>query len=88
MSRFFDAVKAGVRGAMSQFGAGQFRAAGRPIACHHCGGSTFQRRESQLNTAGSSALGLDWLDKSAVALVCVSCGLIQMFGKEPERIPD
>lgn len=88
MSRFFDAVKAGVRGAMSQFGAGQFRAAGRPIACQHCGGGTFQRRESQLNTAGSSAVGLDWLDKSAVALVCVSCGLIQMFGKEPERISE
>ena len=88
MSRFFDAVKAGLRGAMSQMGAGRFRAAGRQIACQHCGGSTFQRRESQLNTSGSSALGLDWMDKSTVALACVSCGLIQMFGKEPERISE
>jgi predicted nucleic-acid-binding Zn-ribbon protein len=86
MSRFFDAVKAGVRGAMSQVGAGHFRAAGRPITCRHCGEGVFQRREAQLNTAGSSALGLDWLDKSAVALVCVNCGMIELFGKEPERV--
>ncbi len=88
MSRFFDAVKAGVRGAMSQLGAGRFRAAGRTIACPHCGGGVFQKREARLDTSAASAVGMDWLNESATALVCAACGLIQWFGKAPERISD
>ena len=88
MSRFFDAVKAGIRGAMSQLGAGRFRAAGRTIACLHRGGDVFQRHEAQMNTAAASAVGLDWLNRSGVALVCAACGLIQWFGKDPERISE
>lgn len=86
MGKFFDAVKAGVRGAMSEMGPGQFRAAGRPIACPHCGADRFQKREAQFNTAGASAAGLDWLNASGVALVCESCSLVQWFARGPERV--
>lgn len=88
MGRFFNAVKAGVRGAMSQMGPGRFRAAGRPITCQHCGDTRFQRHEAQLNSAGSSAVGVDWADRSGVALACVTCGLIQWFARDPERVSD
>lgn len=86
MGKFFDAVKAGVRGAMSEMGPGQYRAAGRPIACPHCGADRFQKREAQFSTAGSSAMGLDWLNDSGVALVCESCSLVQWFARQPERV--
>lgn len=86
MSRFFDAVKAGVRGAMGEMGPGRFQAAGRMIACTHCGADRFQDREAQFNTAGATVAGLDWMNKSGTALVCVSCGLVQWFAKAPERV--
>ena len=86
VSRFFEAVKAGVRGAMGELGPGRFQAAGRGIACGHCGADTFQKREAQFNTAGATLAGLDWMNQSGSALVCVNCGLVQWFAKEPERV--
>ena len=86
MNRLFKAVKAGVAGAMSAFGPGSYSAAGVAIACSHCGASEFERREAQLNTAGLTFLGLDWMNRGGTALVCVNCGLIQWFAKEPERL--
>ena len=88
MSRFFDAVKAGVQGAMSTFGPGRFAAAGKAIGCGHCGQTEFVKREAQLNTAGMTFLDLDWMNRAGTALVCTNCGLIQWFAKEPERIDD
>ena len=86
MSRFFNAVKAGVRGAVSAMGPGQFAAAGLTISCTHCKASEFEKRVAQLNTAGMTFFDLDWMNGSGTALVCTNCGLIQWFGKEPERI--
>ncbi|HEX6040681.1 hypothetical protein [Longimicrobium sp.] len=86
MSRFFDAVKAGVRGAMSEMGPGEFAAAGRRIACTHCGGTRFDRREAQFNTSGATMVGLDWMNRSGVALICETCSLVQWFASAPERI--
>jgi uncharacterized protein len=84
--RFFRAVKAGVRGALNSAAPGRFRAVGKPVSCSHCGGDTFDSREAQLNTAGMSAVGLDWANPSGTALVCVRCGLIQWFARKPEAI--
>jgi hypothetical protein len=82
MSRFFDAVKAGVRGAMDAMGPGRFQAAGKVVACSHCGGERFDRREARFGEMGRP----DWLEASGVALVCTGCGLVQWFAREPERV--
>jgi hypothetical protein len=86
MSRFFHAVRAGVRGAMSTVGPGRYVAAGLPVSCHHCKADVFEKREAQLNTAGMTFLDLDWTNRSGTALVCVECGLIAWFAKEPDRV--
>lgn len=86
MSNFFNAVKAGVRGAMSTTGPGRFVAGGIPVACTHCRGEEFEQREAQLNTAGMTFLNLDWMNRTGTALICTRCGLIQWFGKTPDRV--
>lgn len=82
MGRFFDAVRAGVRGAMEAVGPGSFLAAGKVIACSHCGGERFDRREARFGEVARP----DWLETSGVALVCSRCGLVQWFAREPERV--
>ena len=86
MNRFFKAMKAGVQGAMSAMGPGQFAAGGVMVRCTHCQETEFERREAQLNTAGMTFLDLDWMNRGGTALVCTNCGLIQWFGKDPERL--
>jgi len=71
--------------AAAVFGPGEYALAGKPIHCPHCGGSTFQAGEAQLNTAAATFFRLDWLDDSATVLVCIHCSQIQWFGKRPER---
>lgn len=86
MERFFDAVKAGVRGAREGTGPGRYSAGGLAVSCTHCRKDEFERREAQLNTSGMSFLDLDWMNRSGTALVCTTCGLIQWFGIHPERL--
>ena len=86
MGRFFRAVKAGVRGAATVGDPARFQAAGIALRCQHCRGDVFKRRSALLNTSLMSAMDLDWLNRSGAALVCVNCGLIHWFLKEPERV--
>ena len=88
MSRFFDAVKARVQGAVGAVRPGRFVSGGRAITCSHCAEPMFVKREAQLNTAGMTLLDLDWMNGSGTALVCTNCGLIQWFAKEPTRIDE
>lgn len=59
-----------------------YTAAGKTIACAHCGGERFKKREAQLNTALMSAIDLDFLNESAIALVCENCGHIEWLVSE------
>jgi hypothetical protein len=86
MNRFFRAVKAGVEGVKEAMGPGRYTAAGRPVVCSHCGGEEFDARSAQLNTTGATLAGLDWLNASGVALVCVRCDLIHWFLRSPTRV--
>jgi uncharacterized protein len=79
-------LKAGLKGFAGAFGPEQYKAAGRPVVCGHCGGNTFSKQEALLNTTGATLAKLDWLNKSGTALICENCGLIQWFGKPPEKI--
>lgn len=58
------------------------------IKCPHCGGTEFQKGEAQLNTAGMTFLGFDWLNKSADILLCDACGRIEWFASEVTKQQD
>ena len=81
MKNLGKALAAAAKGFAGAFGAGRYHAAGRPIRCSHCSGELFSEHEALLNTT----IGADWLNKSGTALFCEDCGLIQWFGKKPER---
>jgi uncharacterized protein len=64
----------------------RFQAGGRPIACAHCRHELFETREILLNTRGLTFLSLDWLNRSAAALVCAKCGLVHVFAVPPDAL--
>ena len=56
------------------------RVLGEPLTCVVCRtGTEFERREVQLNTKGLTFLGLDWLEKSGDAAMCLTCGYVHVF---------
>jgi uncharacterized protein len=83
---FFKRVRKGLKAAKESFGPTQCHAGGIQVVCPHCQHDAFQEGSAQLNTAGMTFLGLDWLNKSASLLVCVNCGQIQWFGKQPNKV--
>ena len=85
LSAAADGLKGSILGFANAMGPAGYQAAGEQVRCTHCQGTLFQAREILLNTAGASLLNLDWLNKSGTALVCENCGLIQWFGKQPDR---
>ena|SRR5688572_13785368 len=85
MKKLGKAFKAAAKGFADGFGSGRYQAAGRPVCCNHCNGERFMEHQALLNTKGATLAGLDWLNKSGTALLCDNCGLIQWFGKRPER---
>ena len=86
MENTMRGLKAGIKGFVGALGPGHYQAGGREVACAHCEGKTFLEHEALLNTTGATFLNLDWLNKSGTALICENCGLIQWFGKKPEKI--
>jgi hypothetical protein len=82
-----EAFRAFATGVSSEFRAGRFTAAGKPIACPHCGGEVFELRSAVVNTRALTFLRLDWLNRGAAVLVCESCGLFSWFRSAPERVP-
>ncbi|MCK2238704.1 MULTISPECIES: hypothetical protein [unclassified Crossiella] len=58
---------------------------GRALRCLVCGDREFWSREVKLNTTGAEFLGLAWANRSALGLICESCGHVHLFaGKRPE----
>jgi len=86
MSRFWNALKAGVEGYKEAKGPAEYRLAGRPVKCPHCEHQRFVSGRALLNTAGREAFGVAWADPSATTLVCAECGRIEWFAQEPERV--
>jgi predicted nucleic-acid-binding Zn-ribbon protein len=86
MGRFFEAMKAGVKGFRSGSDPTGFEIAGRPVRCPHCGNSHFIAGHAMLNTATRTFFKVDWADPSATTLVCDECGRIEWFVNEPDRV--
>lgn len=83
MGRFFDALKAGVKGFTEANDPRGYSVAGRPVRCPHCGETTFAPASALLNTRARSAFNLDWADPAATILVCAECGRVEWFVSEP-----
>ena len=50
-----------------------------PLACQFCSYQLFYDREVMLNTSGLTMFDLDWLNRSAVGLICAQCGHVMLF---------
>jgi hypothetical protein len=86
MGRFFEAMKAGVRGFKEGTKPSAYSIAGRRIQCPHCGEGLFAPGSALLNTRVRSAFNVDWADPSATILVCAECGRIEWFVQEPDPV--
>ena len=86
MAGFWSSLKKGTQAVGRSFGPGQYSSAGKTVRCSHCNAEQFEKASAQLNTAGMTFLNLDWANKSATTLVCTTCGQIQWFLREPQRL--
>jgi hypothetical protein len=86
VSRFSDALKAGIRAMREDLGPKAYAAAGHRIRCGHCGGTRFRSRDLLLDGRGASLVGLEWLSDGAVALICAECTAIQWFAGRPQEV--
>jgi len=66
--------------------ASRFEAGGRTVVCTHCGHDLFESKDILLNTRGLTFFNLDWLNRSAMALLCANCGLVQIFTGPVEAV--
>jgi hypothetical protein len=66
----------------------RFTAGEKAVACPHCRDDRFEAREILLNTRGLTFLKLDWLNRSATALVCARCGCVQLFAVRPAAVDE
>ncbi|SEP16222.1 Nucleic-acid-binding protein containing Zn-ribbon domain [Amycolatopsis saalfeldensis] len=58
---------------------------GRALRCVVCGHREFSSREVKLNSTGAEFLGLGWANRSALAVICGSCGYVHEFaGPRPD----
>lgn len=83
MGRFFEALKAGVKGFKEANDPRGYSVAGRPVRCPHCGETKFAPATALLNTRARSAFNVDWADPGATILVCAECGRVEWFVSEP-----
>ena len=67
-------------------GGSRYALVDRTVQCSHCGGEEFTEGSAQLNTAGMTFIGLDWVNESATTLVCNACGKIDWFLQKPDKL--
>jgi hypothetical protein len=83
MGRFFDALKAGMRGFKEGTEPREYSLGGRPVRCPHCREGKFVPGTALLNTRGATFLNFDWANAAATILVCAECGRIEWYAHEP-----
>jgi len=84
MGRFFEAMKAGIKGAQEGTTPSEYTVAGRQVRCPHCSEGRFVPASALLNTRLRTAFNIDWADPKAHILICAECGRIEWFASEPE----
>ncbi len=86
MTRFFEALKAGVRAFKAGTEPSEYSVAGRPVRCPHCGERKFAPGSALLNSRSRTVFNVDWADPSASILICAECGRIEWFAQEPDAM--
>ena len=86
MGSFGEAFRRAAKSFSDSMGPGAYQLVGKKVVCPHCGGTGFAEGSAQLNSAGMTFIGLDWANKSAATLACISCGRIEWFMQRPERV--
>jgi predicted nucleic-acid-binding Zn-ribbon protein len=77
MNKFTRSMKAGIQGykaGIEVIKPARYQGGGHQIRCLQCGGDVFQEQETGLFGLGT-------------ILTCDRCGLSQLYGKKPERLP-
>ena len=59
---------------------------GTRVLCIYCRNALFHKGAALLNTRGMTFFGLDWLNESAITLICTKCGFIHWFAKEVKQV--
>jgi len=85
MKKLFSMLAASASSLTSGPHGEKFEVAGLSVRCAHCRGELFVEGRAQLNTAGLSFLNLDWANRSAATLACVTCGRVEWFLADPEE---
>jgi hypothetical protein len=91
MANFKKAFKAGVDAMMAhddKSSGSRYRTDWGGVRCTQCGGESFSSGSAMLNTAAMTLVGLDWLNKSAIVLVCVRCSAIHWFAESVTELED
>lgn len=83
---FLSKLKKGISGAYDAVNSDEFEINGIKLRCIHCGHRHFEVGDAQLNTAGLTALNLDWANDSASTVVCKSCSFIMWFAATPNKV--
>jgi predicted nucleic-acid-binding Zn-ribbon protein len=65
-------------------GAHSFHVHGKSIVCPQCGSDRFEIGSALLNTAGMTFMNLDWANRQATILTCITCSHILWFLQQPE----
>ena len=68
---------------VNKFSTGSYSVFGKKIICPVCDNDLFENRDVLLNTPGMTFLGLDWANKTAIALICTKCGKIEWYLQSP-----
>ena len=55
---------------------------GKPFKCTVCDNDLFWKDKAQLNRWFTTFLKLDWIDRSALYLLCSNCGYMHWFRPE------
>jgi hypothetical protein len=91
MANFKKAFKAGVEAMMAHDdkpSGSRYSTSWQEIRCTQCDGERFSSGHALLNTAGLTFVGLDWLNRQAILLVCDRCSAIQWFAGPVTELED
>jgi hypothetical protein len=56
------------------------------LACQFCSYQLFYDREIMMNTSGLTMFDLDWLNRSAIGLICAQCSHVMLFAGNNVRL--
>ncbi len=66
----------------------EYKSNDKQVNCIHCKHTKFQFGKALHNSRGLTFFDLDWLNESAITLICKRCGYIHWFSGKVTEIED